>query len=60
MKPKWRVFVIVCWLFVIAVQVFEIATTKEGATTLRIITLVAASVAIVATLLMWLPGRKNR
>jgi len=52
MKPKWRVFVIVVWLFMIAVQFYEIATTKEGASPLRVITIVAASVAILATLIM--------
>ncbi|MEP6708021.1 MAG: hypothetical protein ABJC05_10905 [Pyrinomonadaceae bacterium] len=60
MNPKWRVFVIVVWLFMIAVQIYEIATTKEGASTLRIITIVSASVAILATLLMWRQDRKKR
>ncbi len=60
MKPKWRVFVIVLWLFMISVQFYEIATTKEGASPLRVITIVAASVAILATLMMWRQGGKNR
>jgi len=60
MKPKWRVFVIVLWLFMIAVQFYEIATTKEGASALRVITIVSASVAILATLMMWRQGGKNR
>ena len=60
MKPKWRVFVIVVWLFMIAVQFYEITTTKEGASALRVVTIVAASVAILATLMMWRQDRKNR
>ncbi|MEP6922675.1 MAG: hypothetical protein ABI967_16240 [bacterium] len=60
MKLKWRITIIAVWLFVIAVQLFEIATTKEGASPLRLITIVAASIVIVVDLLRWRKGGQRR
>ena len=60
MKLKWRVAIIAVWLFVIAVHVFEIATTKEGASPLRLITIVAASIVIVLDLIRWREGGQSR
>lgn len=51
MKLKWRVMIIALWLFVIAVQLFEIATTKEGASSLRVITVAAASIVILVSVI---------
>ena len=53
MKLKWRVIIIIGWLFVIAVQLFEMATTKEGASPLRVITVVAAAIVITVNVMMW-------
>jgi hypothetical protein len=60
MNRKWRVISIVCWLFIIAVELYEMATTKEGATLLRVFTVAGASFVILATVIGWREGEKNR
>jgi hypothetical protein len=57
MKMKWRVIIIAAWLFIIAVQLFEM--TKEGATPSRVITIVAASIVILVEVIRWREGAKN-
>jgi hypothetical protein len=58
MNRKWRVISIVCWLFIIGVEVYAMAT-KEGATPLGIFTLAAASLAILVTVVVPHEGEKN-
>ena len=57
MKSKLRFFLIAVWLLIVAVELFQMRT--EGARPLRVTVLVAASLAIVFTLIEWVRESKR-
>ena len=57
MKSKLRIFLIAVWLFMVAVELFQMRT--EGVHPLRVTVLIAASLAIVFTLIEWVRESKR-